>query len=340
VRNVGPLIRPTTAAQALAGSAPLPPQIFSHLDQSNQWQSGVPQAVAPYGWGGKIADYFQSQGYVANLDFNISLAGSNTWQQGRATNPYSLHAGGVSTLDANDNYRNGLRKQATQALIDQGAGDANLLVNTHAKLFDSAIAKVALVNDALTAAGELATAFPAAQPNDGGLSQQLHEVARIIKAQSQIGDRRQLFIVKLGGFDTHINELATQSALLAYVSQSVNAFYNAMVEIGMKNDVTLFTMSEFGRTLTANSNGGADHGWGSHHLVVGGAVVGAKFYGTMPSLTLGGPDDFGQGRLVPSTSADQYAATLTRWFGVPDSSLNSIFTNLPNFAVRNLGFLG
>jgi uncharacterized protein (DUF1501 family) len=242
-----------------------------------------------------------------------------------------------ATNDAS--YRNGLRKQATEALIDQGAGDANLLVSADSSIFQSSAAKVTLVNGAFAAGANLAAPFPAAQPNDWGLSQQLNAVARVIKAQPQIGDTRQLFFVQLGGFDTHTSELATQAELLGYVSDYVNAFWNAMIEIGMEEDVTLFTISDFGRTLTSNGSG-ADHGWGNHHFVVGGAVLGAKFYGTMPNLTLGGPDDFGQGRLVPSTSADQYAATLANWFGVSDPNLNSIFSNLPNFPVRNLGFLG
>jgi len=339
VGNVGPLMQPTTAAQAIAGSVALPPQIFSHLNQSTEWQTGVPQAAVPYGWGGKIGDYFASQGVVPNVAFNISIQGSNTWQTGQATGPYTLGLAGPEFMQVlNNNYRGGLRQQATQALIAQAVGDPNLLVNAAAGVFNNSFVKGALMNNALNAAGDLKTSFPAGQLNDWGLSQQLHEVARVIKAQSQIGDARQMFFVELGGFDTHMNELATQAQLLSFVSQYVNAFWNGMIEIGMQKNVTLFTMSDFGRTLTSNGSG-ADHGWGSHHIVVGGAVAGGKFYGTMPNLTLGGPDDFGGGRLVPSTSADQYAATLASWFGVPDTSLNSIFTNLPNFPVRNLGFL-
>jgi uncharacterized protein (DUF1501 family) len=341
VGNVGPLIQPTTKVQALANSVPLPPQIFSHLNQMTEWQTGVPQSPAPYGWGGKIADQFASQGVTANLSFNISLIGSNIWQQGLLTNPYTLGLSGAGLLSATDDaaYRNGLRQQATQALIAQGASDPNLLVSTAASILQSAAGKATLVNGALASGGGLTTPFPAPQPNDWNLSLQLREVARVIKAQQQIGDSRQLFFVEMGGFDTHYNELATQAQLLGYVSQYINAFWSAVTEMGMQKNVTLFTMSDFGRTLTSNG-GGADHGWGSHHLVVGGAVLGGRFYGTMPDLTLGGPDDFGQGRLLPSTSADQYAATLTNWFGVANSNLNSIFTNLPNFPVRNLGFLG
>lgn len=341
VGNVGTLIQPTTAAQARAGSVALPPQIFSHLNQLTEWQTGVPQSVSPYGWGGKIADLFISQGATAHLSFNISLMGANTWQQGQLTDPYGLGLNGAPVLTATDHdmYRNGLRQRAAQALIDQSAADPNLLVSTAASIFQSAAAKAALLEEALAASGDLTTTFPAPQPNDWNLGLQLREVARIIKAQAQIGDSRQLFFVELGGFDTHYDELDTQAQLLGYVSQYVGVFWRALNEIGMQNNVTLFTMSDFGRTLTSNGSG-ADHGWGSHHFVIGGAVLGGRIYGNMPDLTLGGPDDFGQGRLVPSTSADQYAATLGKWFGVADSNLNSIFTNLPNFPARDLGFLG
>jgi uncharacterized protein (DUF1501 family) len=337
VGNVGPLIHPTTVAQARAGSVALPPQIFSHLNQMTEWQTGVPQSPAPYGWGGKIADLFESQGSIANLSFNISLVGSNTWQQGQTTNPYTLGVNGATPLIATNqnSYRNWLRQQATQALITQGATDPNLLVGTVSSIFQSSAAKYSMVNGV---GGTLTTKFPAPQTNDWSLSLQLQEVARVISAQAQIGDSRQMFFVELGGFDTHNNELTTQQQLLGYVSQYVNTFWNAITEVGMQKNVTLFTMSDFGRSLTSNGSG-ADHGWGSHHFVVGGAVQGGKFYGSMPDLTLGGPNDFGQGRLVPTTSADQYAATLSNWFGVADSNLNPIFTNLPNFPVRNLGFL-
>ncbi len=341
VCNVGPLIQPTTATQARAGAVPLPPQLFSHISQSTEWQTSASQSQSSFGWGGKIGDLFAAQGPSANLAFNINVGGTNYWQQGRTTTPYALGLSGAPQLDAatNSYYRNGLRAQATQALIDQGANDSNLMVSAYSGIYRNAESKVTLINNAFAAAGDVSTVFPPAAANDWGLSQQLHEVARIIKAQSQIGDSRQLFFVQLGGFDTHSGQLATQSMLLGYVSRYVNAFWNAMGELGMQSNVTLFTMSDFGRTLTSNGNG-ADHGWGNHHIVVGGGVVGGQFYGKMPDLTIGGVDDFGQGRLVPTTAVDQYAATLSSWFGVADSDMNSIFSSLPNFPVRKLGFLG
>jgi uncharacterized protein (DUF1501 family) len=341
VSNVGPLVRPTTLAQALANSSTLPPQLFSHFNQLSEWQTGVPQSMTSLGWGGRVADLFLSQGLTSNLAFNIAVGGSSTWQQGQTTIPYTLGVNGAAKLSVDNTpwFRNDLRAKATHALITQGASDPNLMVETYADIYQNSAAKYSLVTNALSAAGDFATVFPAAASQDWGLSQQLHEVARVIKAQAQIGDTRQLFFVQLGGFDTHSGQLTTQSMLLSYVSKYVSAFYKAMAEIDMQNNVTLFTMSEFGRTLASNGTG-ADHGWGNHHLVVGGGVKGGKFYGTMPDLKIGGANDVGQGRLLPTTSADQFAATLASWFGVADSQLNSIFSNLPNFSVRNLGLFG
>jgi uncharacterized protein (DUF1501 family) len=200
-------------------------------------------------------------------------------------------------------------------------------------------------------AGPLTTQFPAIG-NDGALAgnglfgSQLQQVAQVIKAQSQIGDARQMFFVQLSGFDHHNGELAGHAALLGVLSQYMNAFWQAMGEINMTQNVTVFTMSEFGRTLTSNGGSatgtgaaGSDHGWGSHALVQGGAVKGG-FYGTMPSLQVGGPDDFNNGRLVPTTSTDQFAATLANWFGIAAADIATLFPNLKNFTTSNLGFMG
>jgi uncharacterized protein (DUF1501 family) len=341
VCNVGTLVQPTTAIQAKAGAVPLPPQLFSHVDQQTEWMTAYPQSLQRYGWAGRVADLFTAQGSSANLAFNISVGGDNYWQDGKNTIPYTLGINGAPTLDAGNNhyFRSGLRVQATNALIAQASSDPNPLVSQYAGIETNAASKVTLVNAALSAAGDLATVFPAAGPNDWSLSQQLHEVARVIKAHSQIGDSRQIFFVEIGGFDTHNGELATQQELLRYVSSYLSVFNTAMKEINMQNNVTAFTMSDFGRTLSSNANG-SDHGWGAHHIVMGGAVKGATFYGTMPSLVLGGADDFGGGRIVPTTSCDQFAATLARWFGVSAAQLPAVFPNLFQFASPWLGFLG
>lgn len=338
VGNVGTLVQPTTLAQAKAGSVPLPLQLFSHLDQRTAWWTSVPNRAERSGWAGRIADLYVNQGFSPRLAMNINVGGANYWQEGRTAMPYVLGTSGAPTLVAtSNNYRNGRRAQTAQALINQAANDPSLMVGEFAGIETNAGRKVTVVNDSLSAAGNLLTPFPRYN-GDNDLGAQLHEVARCIKAHAQIGDSRQMFFVQIGGFDTHNNELATQANLLRIVSQNLNSFWLAMNEIGQQNNVTTFTASDFGRSLGSNGDG-SDHAWGNHHLVMGGAVK-SGFYGKMPSLALNGPDDIGNGRILPTTSTDQYAATMARWFGVNDADLNSVFPNLANFSLRNLGFLG
>jgi len=340
--NVGTLVSPVTPAQIQAGSATLPPQLFSHIDQQAQWQTSIPNSPDDYGWAGRIADLYDSQGYSSKLAMNIDVGGANYMLQGQQTNMYVLGTSGAPVLDdtTNTTYRNGLRAQAASQLLTAGANSSNLLVSQYAAIQQRAAAKVTVVNNALNAAGDLTTAFPA-YPGDSSLGAQLHEVARVIKAQAQIGDGRQIFFVSLNGFDTHDGLLSTQATLMPILSKNLSAFWTAMGEIGMKNNVTLFTMSDFGRTLSSNGDG-SDHAWGSHHVMLGGAVKGGQFYGTMPSLAISGPNDYGAGlgQIVPTTATDQYFATLAAWFGVPAASLPALFPNLGNFASANLGFLG
>jgi uncharacterized protein (DUF1501 family) len=163
-------------------------------------------------------------------------------------------------------------------------------------------------------------------------------IAKLISAAPQFGLQRQIYFASLGGWDTHTVELATQGPLLVQVSQALNAFYNATVELGVQNQVTAFTASDFSRTYNTNGDG-ADHGWGSHHMVMGGAVNGGDIYGKMPSQVIGGPDDTGRGRWIPSTSVDQYSATLASWFGVSQSNLPVVLPNIGRFATSNLGFM-
>jgi uncharacterized protein (DUF1501 family) len=338
--NVGTLVQPVTPAQARSGASPLPSQLFSHIDQQTSWMTSTANTNERFGWAGRVADLMASQGVTPNLAFNISVGNDNYWQAGRVTIPYVLGTNGAPSLDAvhNAGYRGGARAKAVQDLISQGSADGNLMMQQYSAIQNNAAAKVTLVNDALTAAGDLTTPFPSIQ-GDSGLGAQLHEVARSIKARAQIGDTRQFFFVSINGFDTHNGELAAHQHLYSVINANISTFWTAMGEIGMQNNVTLYTASDFGRSLGSNGDG-SDHAWGGHSIVVGGAVQGGRYYGTMPSLVIGGADDFGDGRLVPTTAVDQHAATLSRWFGVADSDLNTIFPNLKNFATRNLGFLG
>jgi uncharacterized protein (DUF1501 family) len=345
VCNVGTLIQPTTVAQAQSGSVPLPPQLFSHIDQTNQWMTSNPQSQDLFGWAGLVADLFASKGVGANLAYNVNIGGTNTWQNGKTTLPYVLGTSGAPSLNVlgNPYHLNGARVKVVQDLLGQAAADPNVMVSQYQAIVANADAKVSVVTNALTAAGDLTTQFPnnsgdGGQSGDSDLDKQLHEVARVIKANQQLGDARQIFFVQILGFDTHNGELATQGRLLQYVSSYLNNFWTAMGEIGMQDSVTVFTMSDFGRTLGSNGDG-SDHAWGNHQLVLGGAVKG-DYYGTMPSLKIGGPDDFSSGRLVPTTSSDQYAATIAQWFGVAQADLPGVFPNLHAFSQSNLGFLG
>ncbi len=334
--NVGTLKQPTKLSDARAGAAPL--QLFSHLDQQTEWMTSLPNETSRVGWAGRIADLYVQQGLNAKLAVNIAVGGSNYWQEGASTQPYTLSPGEIAMLKVtnNENYRGGARRRVALDLLQQGSADSNLMVAQFANIELLAASKAGIARSALNNAGDFTTPFPFDRVNSG-LNEQLHQVARTIKAHAAL-DTRQIFFVQLNGFDTHNGELSTQQDLLGILSANMKSFWMAMNEIGIQNDVTLFTMSEFGRTLSSNGDG-SDHAWGNHHLVMGGAVQGG-FFGTMPDLALDGADDVGAGRILPSTSTSQYGATLTRWFGVPDAQLNTVFPDLANFPTRTLPFLG
>lgn len=337
--NVGTLVQPTTKTQVVNGTVPVPLQLFSHIDQQTAWMTSQPDQLSRTGWAGRMADLLVQQSVNANLATNISIGGTNYWQEGQEAMPYTLGTGGAPTLDVlhNLDYRSGRRAAAAQALIDQGAADGHLMVAEFARIFQQAEAKVELVNDAMSGAGPIATTFPVFEGDDG-LGQQLRAVAQCIKARDSIGDSRQIFYVQIGGFDTHNNELNQQGKQLNTVSENLSAFWQALEEIGVTGSVTLFTASDFGRSLGSNGDG-SDHAWGNHHIILGGAVQGGRYFGTMPSLRIGGVDDIGAGRILPTTSTDQYAATLAKWFGLADSELSAIFPNLARFSPTTLGFM-
>lgn len=338
VANIGTLIQPTTPAQFRATNVPLPPSLFSHSDQQTQWMTSIPNSNLPHGWGGRIADLLNAQGYGnAQLATNISLNGSNIWQGGRDTIFYTLGNDGAPVLYDYQygGHRNGTRKAAFDRLLQQATGstDGNLHFREYTRTVNRTISSSQFVNNALSATPALTTVFPG-----GSVGDQLRLTARMIAARSRLGLSRQLFFIGVGGFDVHDDHLNTHGNLMRQVSAGLKAFHDATVELGIQNSVTAFTASDFGRTLSSNGNG-SDHGWGGHHLVVGGAVQGRRIYGRMPDLTINGPDDAGSGRIVPTTATDQYAATLARWFGVADSDLDLLFPNLRNFSQRNLGFV-
>jgi uncharacterized protein (DUF1501 family) len=329
--NVGTLVEPTTLAQYENRSVALPPKLFSHNDQQSVWQSSQPEG-ATTGWGGRLGDLGLSNN--GNATFTcISVTGNSVYLSGQDAVPYQVSTGGAISVGSVKNGLYGSRAcgNALGSLMTQASG--NLMENEYGKVTKRSIDTEVIVNQAL-AGVTLATPFDATNP----LAMQLQTVARLIGAQAQLGAKRQVFMVSLGGFDNH-DFLPTQHpGLLAKVSDAMASFYDATVELKVENAVTAFTASDFGRTLASNGDG-SDHGWGSHHLVMGGAVRGRKFYGRAPAIEVTGPDSVGQGRLLPSTSVDQFAATLAAWFGASTTDLPLIVPNIKNFSLKNIGFV-
>ncbi len=332
--NVGTLVKPTTRAQFQQRQVQLPRNLFSHEDQQAQMQTASLVATADTGWAGRTADKIQSI-FGGNFPIIISLAGSNIFCEGLAAraiessgDPTKLLAGFGSSTESTNRFT------AYQNLLTFDTGVS--LIQSASKTTTNALQDSKTLADALAANTPLATAFPTT-----GLGNQLKQVAQIIQARAALGLQRQIFFVSLGGFDTHSDQLPAQDGLYTTLSKAMAAFSQATTELGVGPQVTTFTLSDFGRTFLPDSNSGTDHAWGSHHLIMGGAVKGGDFYGTFPTLAPGGPDDAGdEGRWIPTTSLDQYAATLANWFGVPTGDLPSIFPNLANFSSPVLNFFG
>ncbi len=329
--NVGPLIQPTTLAQYNAKSVPLPPKLFSHNDQQSVWQSSMPEG-STLGWGGKMGDLALSSN--GNAVFScISVTGNAVYLAGQTAVPYQVSTSGAVPING---IKNGLYGSTTcgaalKALVTQSS--TQVLENELGKLTTRSINAEAQVSSALTGVPAFSTVYP----TGNSLATQLQTVAKLIAARNALGAKRQVFMVSLGGFDLHDNLPTQHPGLLTNVSEALAAFYNTTVELGVAQNVTTFTASDFGRTLASNGDG-SDHGWGSHHFVLGGAVKGRQFYGTAPAIAVNGPDDVGQGRLLPSTSVDQFAATLGSWFGVSATELPLMVPNINNYTLKNLGF--
>lgn len=330
--NVGTLVQPTTAAQYLNGTAKLPPQLFSHGDQQVEWQTGWPDGPRTSGWGGRLADLITSFNSANAISMSISLAGSNTFQVGNTVTEYQVSSKGPIGLTGFNGNDGQIRYQAVQNLLNLPY--QNLFEAEFAKITNRAITNNGILSSALSGV-TLNTPFPA----NSDLSAQLQIIAQIIAARMTLGMRRQIFFCSVGGYDTHSNELSSQSDLLAELSQCMNAFYQATKELNIADRVTLFTASDFGRTFESNGSG-ADHAWGSHAFILGDSVKGGNIYGTYPTIVLNGPDDVGNGRWVPSTSVDQYSATLAKWYGISSQSdLTTVLPNIGRFQNPDIGFM-
>jgi uncharacterized protein (DUF1501 family) len=335
VTNVGTLVEPTTRAQYLAG-ATVPTNLFSHADQQLEWQNAAQSGETQTGWAGRIADQlnasFNPNGQIPMI---TSVAGDTLFCNGTASTPVSVSPGNLGGANCSEGTTECNAQQMTaQALLSFNSGLS--LVQADNAITTNAYAYAKTLSDAAQSVSPLQTVFPA----NNGLAAQLKQIAQIIQIRSALGVSRQIFFAGIGNFDTHSGQLPLQSALLAQISPALSAFYQATQELNIANEVTTFTMSDFSRTFQPNSNTGSDHAWGSHHIVLGGAVKGGQMYGTFPTLALGGPDDSGSnGRWVPSTGSVQYAATLAQWFGVSPAQLATVFPNIGSFTTNNLGFV-
>jgi uncharacterized protein (DUF1501 family) len=333
--NVGTLVQPTSQ-QTYQQYKNLPENLYSHSDQQDQWQSAQLLGTPNAGWAGRVADKVQgSFNSAAQFPPVLSVSGSPIFATGDVSRPFTMNPGQAPGLQGFDSSAaSQARFLATQQLLTFDNG-LSLVQSANAVTSQAVQYSVVLAN-ALKSLSPLQTPFP-----NNYLGDQLKQVAQVIATRAALGMGRQIFFCSYGGFDTHSDQLLQQVDLLTKVSQSMSAFYAATRELGVSNQVTTFTLSEFSRTLQPGTNGGTDHAWGSHQLILGDAVVGNNVYGTFPTLALGGPDDAGNnGRWIPTTALDQYAATLATWFGVQATDLPSIFPNLANFSTSNLGFMG
>lgn len=339
IANTGILAEPTTLQQYQQNAVALPTQLFSHSDQIVQMQAGVPNTSASSGWGGRVADAVQANNANTTFPVSVSFNGSALFCAGQSVPGTNLQPG-----NSLDQYAMG--SGWPQAAIDARAtaqkqiialNNSNRLIAAADKVMNDTWQLNSILKGA--SGGSLNTVFPSTQ-----LGNQLKEVARFINIRAQTSAGRQVFFCGLGGLDTHSGQDYQQWVLLQQVSQALKAFYDATVEMGIANKVTAFTLSDFGRSLQPSGTG-TDHGWGSHYLVLGGAVSGQQIYGSFPILDTTSPNYNpnafvdNRGVLLLTTSLAQYGGTLAKWFGATDAQLDTMFPELTKFAVRDLGFM-
>ncbi len=327
--NVGPLVVPTTKAEYISARVPLPPKLFSHNDQQSYWQALAPEGASS-GWGGRLTDLFASANAQRTFT-GITAGGSTVLLAGHKVAGYRVGINGSTPIELL--HRDMYGSSACTALLRQ------LITQPREHLMERELSRIAA--QSIDADTRLRTALAdVAVPGDFGspLAQQLKIVARIIGARQALGARRQVFFVSQNGYDNHTGLNDTHPALLRELGQSLAVFQQALTTLGVADQVTTFTASEFGRTLGSNGNG-SDHGWGSHHLVLGGAVNGGRSYGTHPEIALDGPGFVDNGRLLPTLAVDQLGASLGRWFGAGRDELRLVFPNLKHFDADGLALL-
>jgi uncharacterized protein (DUF1501 family) len=351
VANVGTLIEPIADKIAYRNSAiQKPASLFSHSDQTSQWLSADPAKLV-YGWGGRMEDRLKSNNSKQNFS-SISLSGNSGFLAGETINQYQIDSNGSAVAIGGLTSLFGASNSPLQAIITNTAA-GNIFEKEHAAVVQSAIAAQADLNAVMQATTSVPTptqymAYGNYLANNS-LATQLRTVARVIAGQSALGAHRQVFFINLSGFDTHGGQLAGHGDLMARLAHAIEYFDGALATLpvvgDMRNNVTLFTASDFGRTFASNGSG-TDHGWGGHHFVVGGAVNGKEIYGKFPQTAVSNtatgvdnPRDAGSGSLIPAISVDQYAATLAKWFGLSSTEITEVFPNLSHFSTPDLGFM-
>ncbi|MEQ1851028.1 MAG: DUF1501 domain-containing protein [Chthoniobacteraceae bacterium] len=359
ILNIGTLVRPTTKAQYNANpNFYRPPQLFSHSDQVTQWQTSIPDQPPLTGWGGRVADLLNATANPnGSISMSVSLNGANIFEAGNLVSQYHVATTGAVTMSGNLMTGTGARVTALKDIL--GLSHTNLQRTAYADVVDNAIYAGNLLNTAI-APTVLDTYWTVPFPNTT-LGNQLKMIARIIQARgdattlpppaNKFNMARQVFFCSVGGYDTHTQQVAVNGTdqpahpagahyrLLAEVSTCMFAFQRAMEQLGVSNNVTTFTASDFSRTFFSNGQG-TDHSWGAHSLVMGGAVNGGVTYGKLPNFAINGPDGIGNGAWIPTTAVDQHSATLAKWFGVdPGAKMASVFPNLSRFATPDLLFM-
>jgi uncharacterized protein (DUF1501 family) len=351
VGNVGSLVRPTTRTQMGDFTHPKPYSMYSHSDQAAQHQTGRSDRPVVTGWCGRLSDRRTAADNPTSLVPMItSVAGAQLFTAGEVTQPLALAAAPIelSQVLNPQGYDQSPDSQAQFAALNslrtQDLSSELIAVASH--ISDQAIT----INASLQTSQEVTVQFP-----NSNIGNQLKQVARLIKKRGDLNVNRQIFFCQIMGFDTHNLQMPNQSLLLSQMSQAMRAFYDEMAVQGIADKVTQFTMSDFGRTMNPAGTGasvGSDHAWGNHQLVVGGGITASDLYGInttngtpYPTLALGGPDDADiyeapRGRWIPTASIEQYAATLARWFGLPEADMVNVFPNIGNFTNTNLGFMG
>ncbi len=328
--NAGTLAAPTTLAQYNAKSVPLPPKLFSHNDQQSVWQSSLAEG-ATSGWGGRMGDLFLNGNSTGTFTC-INVSGNAVYMSGLESVQYQVNSAGAVKLNAAAGSIYGSSAVSTALRELTQAPRSHLMESEHTRVMKRAVEAEAQLTTALATTPALTTPFS----TDNSLAVQMQMVAKIIAARTALGAKRQVFFVSIGGFDLHDFLVAQHPGLLTNVSGAIKSFYDATEALGVSNQVTTFTASDFGRTLTSNGDG-SDHGWGSHHFVVGGAVKGQQFWGKAPATGVGTSDDVGQGRLLPTTSVDMLGSELATWFGVTPTNMSRVFPNIGRFNQGTLG---